>query len=369
MKLLTQPGDGTDRLVKGIAKARKSVEIVIFRFDRSEIEQALVEAVQRGVFVHALIAFTNRGGEDHLRKLEMRLLDHGVSVTRTADDLVRYHGKMLIVDRKELSLLSFNFTHLDIDHSRGFGLVLRNPGIVREAVKLFEADTKRQPYAAGQERFVVSPVNARKTLTAFIKGARKELLIYDPKISDRAMLRLLQDRKSAGIDIRVIGKIGNNRLPVRVLSGMRLHTRTIIRDKQQAFIGSQSLRALELDSRREIGVIFRNRSVVTALDRLFEQDWAASKPANDRPDFPVSKTARKMARAVNKNLLVAPMVKQVVKAIQTKGNLELRPKEVEETVRTAVKEAVKDSVKDATKKAIRELVVTGSSEGDWAADE
>ena len=34
---------------------------------------------------------------------------------------------------------------------------------------------------------------------------------------------------------------------------MRLHTRTIIRDGAQAFIGSQSLRGHELDARREVG--------------------------------------------------------------------------------------------------------------------
>ena len=43
-----------------------------------------------------------------------------------------------------------------------------------EAVKLFEADTKRQPYEPGLATFVVSPLNARKQLAAFLKGAKKE---------------------------------------------------------------------------------------------------------------------------------------------------------------------------------------------------
>src|SRR5256885_2864276 len=115
MKLLIQPGDGLDRLVKGIRKAKKSIEVLIFRFDRTEIERALANAVSRGVFVHALIAFTNRGGEKNLRALEMRLLAAGVTVARTSDDLLRYHGKMLIIDRRELYVLSFNFTYLDIE--------------------------------------------------------------------------------------------------------------------------------------------------------------------------------------------------------------------------------------------------------------
>src|SRR5271168_4108737 len=37
MKLLVQPGDGVLPLVQAINNAKKSVEIVIFRFDRSEV--------------------------------------------------------------------------------------------------------------------------------------------------------------------------------------------------------------------------------------------------------------------------------------------------------------------------------------------
>src|ERR1700720_1762398 len=186
-------------MVKGIKKAKDRVEIMIFRFDRTEIERALIDAVERGVFVHALIAFTNRGGEEHLRKLEMHFLAKGITVARTAGDLVRYHGKMMLVDRKELYLLAFNFTHLDMDHSRSFGLITRNPKLVQEAGKLFDADTKRQNYAAGHSKFLVSPVNSRKELARYLKSAKKELLIYDPKISDGAMLRILDDRRKAGV--------------------------------------------------------------------------------------------------------------------------------------------------------------------------
>src|ERR1700683_4712534 len=107
MKLLVQPGDGVMPLVDAINEAKTSVEILVFRFDRLAIEKALVNAVARGVNVRALIAYTNRGGEKGLRALEMRLLGAGVTVARTADDLVRYHAKMMIVDGRVLYLLCF----------------------------------------------------------------------------------------------------------------------------------------------------------------------------------------------------------------------------------------------------------------------
>ena len=48
MKLLIQPDDGPEALLKGIRTAKKSIEIAIFRFDRAEVEAALKAAVGCG---------------------------------------------------------------------------------------------------------------------------------------------------------------------------------------------------------------------------------------------------------------------------------------------------------------------------------
>src|SRR5439155_14617135 len=215
--------------------------------------RALGEAVARGVHVRALTAHQNRGGTKSLRKLEMRLLEAGVTVSRTADDLVRYHGKMMILDSRVLHVYGFNFTGLDIQKSRSFGLITKNPKLIKEAIKLFEADFERQPYVPGNDRFVVSPENARERLANFIKSARKQLLIYDPQLTDDAMLRLITERIKAGIDVKIIGKVEAKwNIECERYPGKRLHIRAMIRDGKRAFLGSQSLRRLELEKRREV---------------------------------------------------------------------------------------------------------------------
>ncbi len=354
MKLLIQPGAGVAALVKGIEKAQKSVEIIIFRFDRIEIERALANAVKRGLSVHALIAFTNHGGEKNLRKLEMRFLAAGITVARTSDDLARYHGKVMIVDRKELYLLAFNLTHLDMEHSRSFGIVTKNRKLVHEAVKLFECDTKRQNYQPGSTKFLVSPSNARKQLAAFIKGARKELLIYDLKITDREMIRALEERAEAGVQIRIIGKMNrkNSAVTVRKLERMRLHTRTMVRDRSEVFMGSsQSLRALELDARREIGVIFRDQKIASSIVKTFEEDWRGTAAPRQEigmaePQTQVIKAAKKVAKTVTKELPpVGPIVEDVMQEVIPEDvDIELDSKEVDESVKDAVKDAVKEAV-------------------------
>ena len=358
MKLLIQPDDGIAALLSGIQSAKKSIEIAIFRFDRGEIEAGLKAAVGRGVSVSALIAYTNRGGEINLRKLEMRLLEVGVAVSRTADDLVRYHDKLMIIDRRLLYVLSFNFTHLDIDHSRGFGIVTRNTKFVQEAVSLFEADTTRKPYAPTLDTFVVSPANARKVLAAYIRKAKKELLIYDPKIADTEMLRALSERAKSGVEIKVIGRVGKQcpGLEARKLARLRLHTRTIIRDHQQAFVGSQSLRKAELDSRREVGVIVRDPKVVNGLIKTFETDWAMREVEEKQKSEAKPRVRKKAVKALVKELSpLNPIVKEALKeAVSEAESASLNPKEIKETVKEAVKEAVQERVKEMVKDTLKE---------------
>jgi cardiolipin synthase A/B len=295
MKLIVQPDAGVTPIVSAIKQARKSIDVLIFRLDRPEVIRALEAAVTRGINVRALIAHTNRGGEKSLRKLELRLLASGLQVSRTADELVRYHGKMTIVDNRVLHVYGFNFTALDIDKSRSFGVATRNKRLVQEAMKLFEADCARQPYSPGYDRFVVSPENAREQLSAFIKAARRQLLIYDPKVSDPAMLRLLVERQKAGVEIKIIGRLGGmkSELVAEKYPGKRLHIRAIIRDGRRAFVGSQSLRKLELEKRREIGVIIHDETVVRQMQAIWEQDWAQTDTGK--------KEARKAAKAEKKS--------------------------------------------------------------------
>ena len=284
MKLITQPDDGLTPILKAIRRARKAIDIVIFRFDRVELEKALEAAVQRGVVVRALIAHTNRGGEKILRKLELRLLNAGVTVARTADDLPRYHGKMMLTD-DTLHVYCFNYTKLDIEKSRSFGVITKDKRLVKEASSLFDADSTRQPYSPNHDRFVVSPETSRELLTSFLRRARKQLLIYDAQISDNLILRVLQDRARAGVEIRVIGRIQKS-LPnaeCRKLTDLRLHLRAIIRDGSAAFIGSQSLRKLELDGRREVGMIVTDSRIAKKIQGVFESDWAEAVPTAKAP--------------------------------------------------------------------------------------
>jgi phosphatidylserine/phosphatidylglycerophosphate/cardiolipin synthase-like enzyme len=370
VNLIIEPADGVAPILSAIKSAKKSVEIAIFRFDRKDIEMALKTAAAKGVRVTALIAEANRGGTKNLRKLELRFLEAGIIVARTADDLVRYHGKYILIDRRILYVLSFNFTHLDIDHSRGFGVVSRRTAHIQEATRLFKADCTRVRYAPRGETLVVSPANSRAVLGTFLKRAKTQLLIYDPRVSDKEMLRILQERAKAGVEIQVIGQVaGKTSIEAKKLGSVRLHTRTIIRDRRQAFVGSQSLRSIELDSRREVGLVVQDATSVKQLIATFEADWAkssgksAAKAAdaadvNEEPAAATSKKdAAKAVKVFKKQIqpLATTVKKAVRQAVEKVGQDVLHDKDVKDTMKKVVKKAVKEAVKDAVNQAKADL--------------
>jgi len=282
MKLIIQPDADIVPVVNAIRKARRFIDVCIFRIDREEIVKALAASAQRGVRVRALIAHTNSGGSKRLRETEQHLLAGGVTVARTADDLLRYHGKLMIVDDM-LHLFGFNFTRQDIEKSRSFGIATKDRRTVQEAIHLFDADSTRQVYTPSRSNLVVSPETAREMLSKFIHGARRQLAIYDVKVQDPGMIKLLKERAEKGVEVRILGQMKSppEGVTVRPFRELRLHVRAIVRDGTRAFVGSQSLRKAELDKRREIGLLISNPVVTRGLLKVFESDWAVAAPAGD----------------------------------------------------------------------------------------
>jgi hypothetical protein len=119
------------------------------------------------------------------------------------------------------------------------------------------------------------------------------------------------------------------------------------------FIGSQSLRELELDARREIGIIVPDRKIIASVINIFEKDWAAAVGprkdiAPEPPETTVTRTARKVAKNIARDLPpVGPVVERVLKEVAREdSDVQLDHKEVQDAVRDAVRDAVKEAVQE-----------------------
>jgi phosphatidylserine/phosphatidylglycerophosphate/cardiolipin synthase-like enzyme len=191
------------------------------------------------------------------------------------------------------------------------------------------------------------------------------LLIYDPEVADPAIIRLLQERSKAGVEIRILGRVSprSAKLEVKKLF-MRLHTRMIVRDGDDAFLGSQSLRTAELDARREVGLIFHEPKITARLVETFESDWKESQNAKAMDQDAVTveappsseKVGKKVAKAVVKDFPpVTPFLEVVVRELAgPKIAVDVNSEELEATVKEAVKNAIKDVVAEAVEQATPE---------------
>jgi phosphatidylserine/phosphatidylglycerophosphate/cardiolipin synthase-like enzyme len=152
------------------------------------------------------------------------------------------------------------------------------------------------------------------------------------------------------VKVRVLGRLSKRvtKAESRQLH-MRLHTRTIVRDGETVFLGSQSLRTEELDARREVGLIFHDQKIAAKLAAVFEEDWDESgktreKKSKDR-DLDDAPPPRRVAKKVAKT--VAKIVRELA---VSDTEVPVDPDELESVVKTAVKNAVQEVVEQAAGK-------------------
>jgi phosphatidylserine/phosphatidylglycerophosphate/cardiolipin synthase-like enzyme len=65
------------------------------------------------------------------------------------------------------------------------------------------------------------------------------------------------------------------------LPNLEVHVRAVLRDDLELFIGSQGMRTIELDRRREVGIILRDRSAIRRFRDVFEEDWATTEAGRE----------------------------------------------------------------------------------------
>jgi cardiolipin synthase A/B len=267
------PEDRAATVLHVIRSARSRLILSLFRCDDFRILDALAEALQRGVHVSVLVTPRAKGWTRRLNELWSVLEDMGAVLCRFADPVVKYHAKYIVADDGPAVVASLNFTKKCFTRTSDFLVTTFDPAVVRGLRRLFEADW-RGP-AAGLPprlgtRLVVGPEQARRDLTRLIRGARRQLRIVDPKLTDPAILDLLSEKREAGVKVTVLDR--------HTGGGYEPHGKMMLVDDGVGVIGSLSLSALSLDFRREVAIVVRDPACLTQMQRVFGQLAGTRKP-------------------------------------------------------------------------------------------
>ena len=284
LALIIQPGDSFFPIVDAIDSAAQSIKMTIFRMDDPIVRDAMSYAVQRGVKVRALIAPTAKGWNKRNKKLAEDLAKLGIEVRITRprrERIKRYHYKIMMIDEQQSLILTFNPTQQNLHYARDFGLLIRDQEITRELNRLFDADWQGSAFKPKGHPLVISPYNSRQKLLEILSSAERSIRIMDAKVEDQEVMGVLLRKASRGVDVRVISRdtFYDEVIPnfhVKKLARFKLHAKCIVVDGTYFFVGSQNLRRVSLDSRREVGLVVEDPAMARRIERVFDDDWTSA---------------------------------------------------------------------------------------------
>jgi len=259
--------DGSERrqvIVDTCRSARRYLILSIFRCDDFGIIEEITAAVQRGVSVKVLMSRDARGWKKRLRRLAELLESAGVEVCRYNGPFLKYHAKYVVADDSIALVSSSNLTHKCFERTCDFLFATHDTEIVAGVKNLFEHDsgTPALPLPPLPRSLIIGPDRTRERFMRLLERAETRILIMDHRVTDSAILELLDSRRKSGVNITILGRC--------VIGGMVSHGRMLLIDDDIGAIGSVALSAPSLDSRRECAIMIEDPDLVRELGRFFE---------------------------------------------------------------------------------------------------
>ena len=132
---LISPGTA-DELVQALDSAQRTIEVEMYVFTSSELKDALVQAVQRGVRVRLIL---EPRVDSNLATAEF-LAAKGIEVRWATTDYANTHSKLAIIDGKRVLVGSINWSHSALYANREAELLVENERLAQEFLAAFEQD-------------------------------------------------------------------------------------------------------------------------------------------------------------------------------------------------------------------------------------
>ena len=279
-RIVLAPDGRRVAVLEVIRSAQKRLILSLFRCDDRRVLEALADARRRGVLVEVLL--TRRGkGRSELKLLRMLLERLGVRLRLYPDRFVTYHAKYVVADDGPALVGSLNFTHKCFKKTSDFLLMTDDLAVVSGLTALFEADSRAPLAGLSSElspRLIIGPELARQQIAGLIEQAERSICVSDPNLQDPGMRAILRTKAAAGVSVAALCN--------RRVGGLRSHGKLLVVDDTVAAIGSMALSTSNLDARRELGIIVRDRRAIAQLLEFFHQA-ALQEPAGlSSPEFP-----------------------------------------------------------------------------------
>jgi len=222
-QLLHHPFDSFQPVVDFLQRAARdpnvlAIKMTLYRLGRdSPVVEALLEAVERGKQVAAVVELQARFDEESNIEWARRLEREGVHVVHGLPGL-KVHSKVALAVRREgdvirryLHLASGNYNPTTARLYTDIGMFTCDPGIGEDATALFNYLTG---YSAQHQfqKLLVAPVNLRQGLIDLIereiehqRNGRSGMLIFKMNgLDDPGMVRRLYEASREGVQVKLL---------------------------------------------------------------------------------------------------------------------------------------------------------------------
>jgi len=284
--LIVEPDQGRKPILDVLQQAHTAIDLAMYGFTDPELMQALIQAKEQGKKVRILLQHYPYRSLNENQLAIQRFTDSHVDLTFAPGSFYLLHQKTLLLDQREVLVLSFNFTRAAFKNERNFGLLLRDPEQVQEIQRVFNADWENKKTVPQLETLVWSPDNSREKIINLINSSQSEVKVYAQGLTDYQVLGALSAAAHRGVKVQVLtsglrpGKkwdyLQNAGVVLAEDKRLIIHAKVIVVDKKQALLGSINFTAPSLDNNRELSILLTDPKPLKALLKVFEQDWADS---------------------------------------------------------------------------------------------
>ncbi len=280
----------------------KSIKINVYRVaQNSQVMNALINAVRNGKEVSVVLELQARFDEENNLYWAERLKDYGAKVLYGYEGL-KIHSKLIQIKRiseKKEQLITYigtgNFNERSALIYTDLGLITCDKRISLEVQHVFlmmEQSLHRHTF----RNLLVSPVNARRRLTALIqseikfaqKGLPAKIQLKINNLVDTKLIDKLCEASQAGVKIQLIirgvcclipGIKGlSDRIEIISIVDRYLeHARFMIfhnNGNPLHFISSADWMERNLDKRIEVGIPVYDKDIQSELQYIFDVQWS-----------------------------------------------------------------------------------------------
>ncbi len=292
-----EPDAGEQVITSAITGAKKSIWLEMYLLTDSNIIKALENAASSGLDVRVMLEPDPVGGASPSpQSTEAALKQAGASVEDTSPSFTLTHEKGMIIDGTTAYIMSCNFTYSALNgKNREYGVIDTNPQDVQDVISIFTADWNRTSLSQVTDpNLVVSPINARGDLTAFINNAQHTLIIEAEELEDSGIIQAIASAAQRGVTVQVILPVPSSSpdpnasgiatitaagAQVREDEQLYMHAKMMVADDTVGYVGSENFSSQSLDSNRELGLLIADTTALSSLQQTFQQDWGVSEPA------------------------------------------------------------------------------------------